>query len=242
MQRTRPPSTSTSPSRRPTSSLTRRPQPYSSSSAARSRWPSGPAGTTEARIVLDLLDRQHARQLLRPLGRAQQGRGIVLADALADEVGVEGAHGRRAARHARRRAVAAGAGEVGAHVVGRRRARRRPGGREGRGEGREVAAVGGHGVRAEPALVAHVVEELGDQRDRTGRVPQGRSVRPPARRSFVRGSRAAPGRYAADPAARTRRRRHVRQIGEALQAHALLRRVRVLEADAERERRQARPR
>ncbi len=128
--------------------------------------PQGPGPHDRRQDVLDLLDGEDARQLLRPLGRAQQRRRVVLAHALAHQIGVEGAHRRRPARHAGRRAVAAGAGEVGADLRGRGAARLRAGCREGRRERGEVAAVGGHRVGAEAALVPHVVEELLDQRDR----------------------------------------------------------------------------
>ena len=155
------------------------------------------------------------------LGRAQAGGGVVGAHALAHEIGVEGAHARRAARHAGRGAVAAAAGEELLHVAdgGRRRTDASP--REkarrasaGRGRRRSPCwrscRARSARSRGTPGRRGREAARDGRRRRRHGRAPRRASARPhaPARGRGGTAARAVRGgcTRAASARARTRRR------------------------------------
>ena len=193
--------------------------------------PQRPGGHDGGEDRLDLLDGEHARQLLRALGRAQRApRGRPRARSRARGTRRRSARRPCAARRSRPRRPR----RSRRTRRGRRRSRPRRGSPPRREEGRErgqIAPVGGHGVRAEAALVADVVEELADQR--IGRRPLVRSLAPREPR------RAAPRPLRGRPGGAHQARRHGVQLVQVRDAQGLARRMGVLEPGAERQRREA---
>ncbi len=79
--------------------------------------PQRPGGHDPRQHALDLLDRQHARQVLAPLRRPHAVDGVLLEHALADEEAVEAAHGGEAPGDGGARPGAPRAGEERLDVV-----------------------------------------------------------------------------------------------------------------------------